>query len=211
MVDQLVRTIVEHPKRKLLVIILTFVMGVVFVLPAVEEYSAAQNRTVSAREKLTEAEGAAANVPQMQAALAKRRTEVEALESKAITERDVESLRTDLQRLIRDVGCEMREVYIEEIPTRRAWMSNDSPLTGAPVGNPGQETPFVLVQWESKIRLEGEMGSIYKFLAQLNQMDRLIHTKVVELKRSDINENQTQLRVEMTLFGLERKQARPGA
>src|SRR5688572_24432215 len=75
MVDKLVRTIVEHPKRKILVIILTFVTGVVFVLPAVEEYSAAQARQGVAREKLNDASGAAANLPLMQAALQKKKNE----------------------------------------------------------------------------------------------------------------------------------------
>src|SRR5687768_2063307 len=82
MIDRLIRSIVEHPKRKLLVIILTFVTGVVFILPAVEEYSAAQTRRGQAREKLDEASGTAANLPLMQTSLQNRKRELEVLEHK---------------------------------------------------------------------------------------------------------------------------------
>jgi Tfp pilus assembly protein PilO len=207
MVDRLIRTIVEHPKRKLLVIILTFVTGVVFVLPAVEEYSAAQARQGTAREKLTEASGAAANLPQMQSALQKKKRELEELEQKAVSEKDVEHFRDELQKLIREVGCEMREVHIDEIPTKRPWMSNDSSLNTVSSGNAGPETPFVLVQWNARLRIEGPMGSIYKFLTRVSQLDRFMHARLVDMKRSETDENQTQLRMEVTLFDLERKKA----
>jgi Tfp pilus assembly protein PilO len=207
MVDRIVRTIVEHPKRKMLVIILTFVTGVVLVLPAVEEYSAAQTRRGAAREKLDEASGAAANLPQMQTALLQKKRELQELEHKAVTEKDVEGFRDELQKLIREVGCEMREVYIEEVPTKRPWMTNDSPLRGSPPGNSGPETPFVLAQWNARLRIEGPMGSIYKFLTRVSKMDRFIHTRLVEMKRSEADENQTQLRMEVTLYDLERKKA----
>jgi len=206
MVDQLIRTIIEHPKRKLLVIILTGVMGVMFGLPAVEEYSAARSRTANAREKLQEASGTAANLPQLQAALDKRKKEVQELERKAVTEKDVDRLRVGgLQKLIRDAGCEMRQVQIDEQPTKRDWRSNDSPLRGSPLGDPGQETPFQLHQWTARLQIEGPMVNIYKFLQQINQMDRFIHTTKVEMQRSETNENMTQLRMEMMLFDLVRK------
>ena len=206
MVDQLIRTIIEHPKRKMLVIILTGVMGVMFGLPAVEEYSAARTRTAVAREKLQEASGTAANLPQLQAALEKRKTEVQDLERKAVTDKDVERLRVgELQKLIRDAGCEMRQVQIDEQPQKRDWRSNDSPLRGSPIGDPGQETPFVLVQWTARLHIEGPMVNIYKFLQQMSQMDRFIHTTKVEMQRSETNDNMTQLRMEMMLFDLVRK------
>jgi hypothetical protein len=146
----------------------------------------------------------------MQTTLEAKKRQLEQLERKAVPQRDIEKLRAELQQLIHDVGCEMREVYIEDMPTRRPWKSNDSPLLGPPTGNPGQETPFFLTQRNAKIRIEGPMPSIYTFLARLNQMDRFIHTKMVSLQRSDADENQTQLRIEMTLFDLERKSASPG-
>lgn len=208
MVEQFIRTIIDHPNRKMLVIILTFVMGVVFGLPAVEEYSAARSRVVVAREKLKEASGTAANLPLLQATLEKKRREVQELEAKAVTEKDVEKLRDgELQKLIRESGCEMRSVLIDEVPERRDWRSNDSPLRSSPIGNPGQETPFVLTQWKTRLHIEGPMGNIYMFLQRMSQMDRFLQTTKVEMKRSPSNDNLTQLILEFTLFDLARKKA----
>lgn len=205
MIDRLCRTIIEHPKRNLLVITLTLVTGVMLVLPAVEEYSAAQSRGGIAREKLDEASGAAANLPQMQAALQAKKRDLEALERKAVTEKDVEHFRDELQKLIREAGCEMRVVNIDGSPFRRPWKSNDHPLRTDSAGDLGQDTPFELVQWKAHLQIEGPMGSIYKFLERVSQMDRFIHAQQVTMKRSDVDENQTQLLMDVTLFNLERK------
>lgn len=207
MVDQLIRTIVEHPKRKLLVIILTLITGVVFGLPSVEEYSAAQARMASAREKLTEASGSAANLPQVQASLELKKNELAALERKTINDKEIEKFRDSLQRLIRETGCEMREVSVDELPQKRSWMSKDSPLRNGPVADPGTETPFVLAQWNARMRIEGTMGSIYKFLASLHEMDRFIQTREVNLQRAEGQDNRTQLRMDITLYDLTRKKA----
>lgn len=206
MIEQLLRAIVEHPKRKMLVITLTFVTGVMFGLFAVEEYSAAQARMAGVREKLNEASGTAANLPQLQSVLEKRKREVEELERKVVTEKDVEHLRDgELQKLIRETGCEMRSVTIDEMPQKREWRSNDSPLRGTPPGDAGQPTPFNLTQWNAKLQIEGRSLNIYKFLERISQMDRFIHTRLVQMLRSDTNENLTELRMEITLFDLVRK------
>ena len=206
MIEQMVRGIVEHPKRKTLVITLTLVTGVMSGVFAVEEYSAAQARMVAAREKLDEASGTAANLPQMKNALDKRKSEVQELERKAVTEKDIEHLRDgELQKLIRDAGCEMRSVTIDDIPAKREWRSNDSPLRGVPPGESGQPTPFELTQWNARLLVEGRSINIYKLLERISQMDRFIQTRLVHMQRSETNENLTQLRMELTLFDLARK------
>jgi hypothetical protein len=162
-----------------------------------------------AREKLEEASGTAANLPLLQGTLDKKKREVQELERKAVTEKDVEQLRAgDLQKLIRDAGCDMRRVSIDEIPAKRDWKSNDSPLRNTPIGDPGQDTPFSLMQWNAQLQIEGPMGNIYKFLQLMSQMDRFIHTTKVEMKRSATNENLTQLRMDITLYDLVRKTSR---
>jgi hypothetical protein len=162
----------------------------------------------SAREKLQEASGAAANLPQLQAALDRKKLEIQELEQKAVTEKDVEKLRDgELLKLIQQSGCEMRTLSIGEIPVKRAWMSNDSALRGSPIGDPGQETPFQLVQWTVSLNIVGPMGSIYTFLNQISQMDRFIHTTKVDMRRSDNDENLTQLKMDFTLYDLVRKKA----
>jgi Tfp pilus assembly protein PilO len=208
MVENIVRTIVEHPRRKVLVIILTLVTGVMFGLFAVEEYSAAHARMSGARQKLDEASGTAANLPQMRTALDRTQREVQELERKAITQKDLEHLRDgELQKLIRETGCEMRQMSIDEVPMKRDWRSNDSPLRGTPIGDAGQPTPFVLMQWNARLQIEGRSHSIYKFLERISQMDRFIQARSVQMQRSETNENMTQLRMEITLFDLARKKS----
>ena len=56
------------------------------------------------------------------------------------------------------------------------------------------------------------MGNIYKFLERVSQMDRFIQAQQVTMKRSDVDENQTQLLMDVVLFNLERKKiAKAGA
>jgi hypothetical protein len=207
MVNDTIRWIVRHEKRVWIVITLTFLTGLVLTLPAVEEYSAAATRIADAREKLDEVNRRLDNLPLLKKRFAEKEREVTALEAKAITPKEVEGLHATLQQLIRETGCDMRRLDINE-PNARAWMSNDSATHRFSVGDPGHETPFQLVSRTAVLRMEGAMPNVYHFLARVNQLERFIHAKQIRLERSPRNDNVTELEMHVDLYDLVRKKAK---
>ena len=205
MVDGTLRWVIRHEKRAWIVITLTFITGILLVLPAVEEYSAATERTRTAREKLEEAKRQVENLPQLKQTFEKKKQQLTALEGKAIAEKDVVPLREILQKLIRETGCTMRTLNVDEVAQPRPWMTNDSPLRNKVHVDPGPVTNFNLLIRTTKLQIDGPMSSVYQFMSRISQLDRFIHVKHVRLERSARDENVTQLEMEFDMFDLARK------
>jgi len=149
-------------------------------------------------------------LPQLQRLFGEKKRELEALEAKALTPKEVENLYGTLQQLIRETGCQMRRLDISD-PTSRAWFTQDSPTRRNQVGGtPSTETAFQLVSRTAVLRMEGTMPNVYQFLARVNQLERFIHAKQVRLERSQRNENTTELEMQFELYDLARK-AQPKA
>lgn len=206
MVSTTLRWVVRHEKRTLIVISLTFVTGLLLLLPAVEEYSTAKARIQTARQNLDEANQQLQNLPLLRRTFEERKRELEHLEKKALTPREVENLRGNLQQLIRENGCVMRTLDISDAFSR-PWSSNDSPTRRVTVGPPGQETPYMLVSRTATLRMEGEMANVYQFLARASQLERFLHAKQIRLERSVRDENLIELEMHFELFDLTRKKS----
>jgi hypothetical protein len=207
MIDGTLRWVVRHEKRGWIVITVTFVTGLLLILPAVEDYSAAKERTQAAREKLAETKLQLQNLPQLQRTFEQKKQALQSLENKAITAQNYEQLRESLQKLIRETGCTMREAKIEENPIPRPWMTNDSPLSKKTFVDPGPETKYQLIKRTARLEIEGPMSSVYQFMARVSQLNRFIHVNRVVLERSQSDENKTLLNLEFDMFDLTRKKA----
>jgi Tfp pilus assembly protein PilO len=206
-VDGTLRWVLRHEKRGWIVITVTIVPGWLLVLPAVEEYSAAKERSKSAREKLAETKLQVQNLPQLQRAFDRKKSELGLLAKKAVNETNVEQFRETLHKLIRETGCTLRVGNIGANAMPRAWMTNDSPLGKKAFLDPGPETNFVLINRNAKLEIEGPMASVYQFMARVSQLDRFIHVKHIKLERSSRDENVTQLDMDFDMFDLTRKKA----
>ncbi|MGE0760528.1 MAG: hypothetical protein AB7F89_00310 [Pirellulaceae bacterium] len=158
------------------------------------------------QEKLDEANRQLQNLPDLKRLFASKKQEVQTLEGKVISTKDVERLYGTLQQLIRETGCEMRRLDISD-PSSRAWTTNDSPTRRHLTGPPGQETPFLLVSRTAVLRMEGSMPNVYQFLSRVNQLEKFLHAKQIRLERSQRNENAAELEMHLELFDLVRKNA----
>jgi Tfp pilus assembly protein PilO len=205
MVDGTLRWVLRHEKRPLIVITLTFVTGLLVVMPAVEDYSAAKERSKTAREKLDEIKRQVQNLPQLQQTFERNKRQLKTLEAKAVTEKNVEQLRDTLAKLIRETGCTQRLLSIDTSPTLKTWMTNDSALGRKAYVDPGPETKYLLANRNAKLAIEGAMANVYQFMARVSQLDRFMHVKRVRLERSARDENVTELEMEFELFDLTRK------
>jgi Tfp pilus assembly protein PilO len=189
-----------------IVITLTFITGLLILLPAVEDYSAAKERTQAAREKLEDTKRQLQNLPQLQRMFEQKKKALQALETKAVTEQNLDQLRENFHRLIRDTNCAMKSLVFSDSPTPRAWHANDSPLVMKTYLVPPPETEYVLNKRTAKLEIEGPMSNVYQFMAKVSQLDRFIHVNRVALERSQTDER-VKLNLEFDMFDLTKKKA----
>lgn len=204
MVESALQQFLTYPHRQKAVIIVTLLTGLVVVWPAVDGYIEARTLKKEARTKLEETNAEIAKLPRHAELFKKKQEELGALQRRTVTEDSAQRLRNDLVQLVRQSGCTMRRIRLGDA-TRRDWMENDSPVTGADLVDPGRETPFQLVSRQLSLSITGQMPKLHGFLAELHKIDKTMHTRTISLQRAGRNKGTATLDLDMVLFDFEKK------
>jgi hypothetical protein len=206
MVEQILWRFLEYRKRKQAVIIATMVTGLVAVWPAADEYIAARSRYSDARSELEETERQIENLPKFTQLLEKRKLELANLEKQTFSQDAAQTLRSELQQMIRETDCQMRNVRLGD-PISRDWTTNDDPVTLVNMADRGTSTPFQLVTRQMSLQITGTMPNLSRFLERLSKLNGLVHTKSISLRRTSQQSTNTSLDMEILLFDLARRPA----
>jgi hypothetical protein len=204
MIETLLRRLIEHKRRKTVVIILTVLTGLLVVLPAADEYNAAQERISTAAVDLADAKEEVADLDYYNRLFAEKQREVKQLESQAVSDTVAQHLRSELVELIPQTGCTMRQIRLGDV-VRRDWTEDDDPVRGTSLSERGEPTPYQLETRQIAISLTGSMANLHDFLSRIHDRSEFIHTKTVNLKRSDGAENLANLDIDILLFNLVKK------
>jgi hypothetical protein len=207
MIEPIARRFLEYEKRKYVVITLTVVTTLVMVWPAVDEYSAAKQRTKDAVAEKDNSQEEVALLEQYVAAHDKRQQELAALEQQMVSEKIAQSLQNQFTELGRQTGCQVRRARLSE-PGRRDWKDDDHPIRGARSGRKGEETPFRLETRQLALQVTGHMAGLYEFLARLHRVEKVMHSKAVTIRRSSEDGSTASLNMDILLFDLTRKPAK---
>ena len=191
MIDSTLQPLLTYPHRQKVVIILTLLTGLVVVWPAVDGYIEARKLKKEAHAKLEKTNAAIAELPR-HAELFKRKTEeLAALTRRTVQEDSAQRLRNDLVQLVRKTGLSMRRIRLGSA-TRRNWMENDSPVTGANKAEPGRETPFELVSRQLSVSITGKMPVLGQSASQLPRdhlQSRLCRAVIDPIRRDCVRRN----------------------
>ena len=204
MIEPALQQILTHQHRQKGVIIVTLLTGLVVLWPAVDGYIEARKNKNEARAKLDTTNEEIAKLPLHTKLFERKTAELEALTRRTIKADSAQTLRNNIVQLVRDAGCTMRRVRLGNA-TRRDWMENDDPVTGADPTDPGNETPFQLVSRQLSISITGKMTKIHGFLAEMYKIDKTIHTRSITLQRAGRTKGTAMLDLDLLLFDLEEK------
>ncbi len=206
MIEPVIQQLLASPYRKQIVIIVTLVTGLVVVWPAVDGYTEARARRQLASSKLADTNAEIGKMPRHAELFQKKQIELAALTQRTVQEDSAQRLRNDLVQLVRKAGCTMRRIRLGEA-TRRDWMENDSPVTGADLADPGRPTPFQLVSRQLSLSITGQMPKLHQFLAEMHKIDKTMHTRTISLERAGRSKGIATLDLDMVLFDFEKKAA----
>lgn len=204
MIESILQQFLAYPHRQKVVIILTLLTGLLVVWPAVDGYTEARTRKLEANSKLAEANAEIAKLPRHVELFKKKQEELAALTRRTVQEDSAQRLRNDLVQLVRKAGCTMRRIRLVDA-TRRDWMENDSPVTGADLADPGKKTPFQLVSRQLSLSIDGPMPKLHEFLSELHKIDKTMHTRSIMLQRAGRSKGVATLDLDMVLFDFEKK------
>lgn len=193
----------ESPKRWLIVTAVTFVIGLVTVLPQVDLYYAERTEKEELSEELREAERTYAELPQLRQRVEAKRVEIEGIEDRGVDEQRLTPFRDSLVLLTREAGCQMRRINVGS-PRKRDWRRNDQPLGETNTREP--VTPFVLETRPVTLSVTGPIEAVRKLLSLVEEDDRFLHSHSLALRPLGRNAD-VQLDVEVWYFALTNRKA----
>jgi hypothetical protein len=203
--ETLVRKFCESPRRKLIVAIVTILLGVTIIIPVVDDYFDKKESRRALAEELDNARQTGARLPSLEKEVAAVVGQLTALEDRSVSEESLSGYRTRLVDLIRESSCQIRRLDVAS-PTRRSWKDGDNPLADGNSGStPGKATPFFLEQRSIHLSVNGRTHDIYALLEKLEQDTTLAHPQRIELHADGPNSETVTMELEMLLFGLSRQ------
>lgn len=202
-----IRKFCESPHRKLIVVIVTTLFGLLVLIPLVDDYFDKKESHSSLSENLESARLTESQLPEVEQQVGKILEKLDALESRAISNQNTSEYRSKIVELVRGAGCQVRRFDVSN-PIRRPWMKNDNPLEVAvPKGGKHKKTPFAIERRNVILLVDGSMQSLRDLLGQLHKDESLAYLNRLELRSASRGSDQVTMEIELWLFALGRLKA----
>lgn len=199
------RKFCESRHRKLIVVIVTTVFGLLVLVPLVDDYFDKNNRCTTLTSDLDRARLTEQGLPELEKEVAQIVSRLEAIDSRAISGDSLSDYRNRVVDIVRKSGCQVRRFDVAN-PVRRPWLRDDNPLvTATPADAKNRKTPFALERRNVVLLVDGSMESLRELLSSLQQDDALASLQRLELQGGARNGEQVTMELEMWLFAISRQ------
>ncbi len=203
--DSLLRRFCESRHRKLIVVIVTTLLGLLVLIPLVDDYFDKSNSHSTLTNDLDRARQTDEGLPKLEEEVAKIAASLEAIDSRAISSDSLSDYRNKVMDLVRKAECQVRRFDVSK-PVYRPWLRDDHPLTTAtPLDAKKRKTPFALERRNVVLLVDGSMEDLRVLLGKLHQDNTLAALQRVELQAGARGGNQVTMELEMWVFALSRQ------
>ncbi len=205
MIEQALRRFCESEHRKLIVIAGTFIVGLVLVLPLVDIVRAGINEREALLAELASAEEVAATLPQVEARVAEKLAQLEAIGRRTVNDESLPALRERLVDLAKETGCNIRRLT-PGAASSRPWAPGDNPINPpADTKRNESKTNFVLEWRPVSISLSGSSANLRTMVERVAADGMLMHTKSFEMYPSSPSRQTLTLDMELWYYTLARR------
>ena len=201
--DSPLRVFCESRHRKLIVAIVTGLVGLALLVPLSDEYFDNRESRRTLTEDLDRVREMEATLPSFLERVSSREAEVQELEAVTVSDKSIADYRDGLLEIVRESGCQMRNLQAGQ-PTSRPWLKNDNPLIKQVKATKKNKTPFRLERRSLTLLVDGDMTSIHKFLAKLEQDSKAAFPHRVKLSAAPGRSGTATLEMNLWLFALAR-------
>ena len=203
MIESLLRNFCESRHRKLIVAIVTTLLGLAVLWPVTDDYFDERESRRTLMDDLDRARQKEKILPAFEQRVAEFEAKVSLLEGRTISAESVSQYRTNLLKIIREAGCQMRRLEVGT-PTLRPWMRDDDPLQSTAALGATDKTPFQLERRNVNLSIGGEMTSIHNLLDQLKKDNTIAYPHRLQLHPTGSRSTSATLELELWLFALVR-------
>lgn len=203
--DDLIVKFCEDRRSWLVVIAGTLGLGLVLVLPQVDEYVAVCAEQSDVSEKLAAAQESAQQLPGFETRRAEQVEVIAERLGKTLTEQNEPDFRNNLVMTVREAGCQLRRLNVGAA-VARPWGEGDHPLEKT-YDKRRTATNFQLERRQVSLALVGPSSNVRRLIEQLERQDTQVHVQSLDLKPDRGDGRRAELTMELWYFTL----ARPSA
>ncbi len=202
-----IRRFCESTHRKLIVVIVTTLVGLAVLIPLADDYFDKKESRRTLAEELDSARQTVASLPTYEQRANEMTQQLGEYEARSVSQQSVSEYRSKLVNLIRDSNCQMRRLDLGT-PTSRPWLENDNPLKRPIVqGTKVKKTPFTLERRSVVLLVDGTMDSIRSLLDKLHEDETFAYPSRLNLHAAGRQGGTVTLELELWLFALGRSKA----
>jgi hypothetical protein len=202
--NSLIRKFCESGYRWPIVATATVLLALAAVLPAVDEYFDNRMSRNERSEELARARATAEALPTYEQRSAAVQGELAALQARTVEEAGLAAFRSRLVEVVRESGCQIRQIEVGS-PTTRPWKQGDDPLAeGQDAGGKASGTGFSLERRGVTLAVDGAMPAIHDLLSRLDEEHTLSHPHRVQLQPAAAGGETVMVEMELWLFALVR-------
>jgi len=212
MLETILRRLLDHPRRKWIVITITGLIMLTLTWPAVDDYTAAKARRAELAQSLSSTRASISSLSRLESKLREQLTSVAQLEARVMNAEQSQKFREDFVELVRQCGCVMGSNRLSPDTREREWYKEDNALNNVkPVSTKAEKTPFVLRTRQFSVSVEGTHAQMFQLLEELGKKQHLIHATRFHLEKTDEDQDKVGLELDMILIELAKAAPKPAA
>lgn len=207
MIEPALRKFCESRYRKLIVIGVTFIVGLVLILPLVDAIRAGHDEKESLLVELDSAHNVAAEIKGFEARVAEKLSQLKGLEDRTVNDDTMPALRGTLTDLAKETECNIRRLNVGSA-TSRAWKPGENPFTPSTDNKTSDQSngPKFQLEWRPvSISVSGAAPNLKTMIERISASKKLMHIKSLEMYPSSPNRQTLTLDMEIWYFTLARK------
>jgi hypothetical protein len=204
--EELLRKFCESRHRWLIVTAVTFVVGLLLVLPIVDVYYAGLDEKSALATELDSARVVASEIKVFESRYSERQGQLAALEARAVDDGSLPALRGKLLEMAKEARCSIRRLSVGAT-VARPWLVDDDPLAvkwDAQNKEARKTTGFALEWRPVTLSLSGTSADLRALVERLMATGMFMHTKTLEMFPSSPSRQSLTLDLELWYYTLKR-------
>ena len=201
--------LLRHPSAWVAGIIVTFLVALLTLIPAADEYSVLRERSEEVAHLVQQGTRDKDWFPQLKSKYAEIQQQLQRSRQRTVDEAAAHALRESIVQQARDANCHLRRVDLGSVRVRQ-WYEHDHPIDTVSVSERGKKSKFLLEVRELRLTVSGTMENIQQFLAKFETLDVQMHVEQLNMRAIDPHGDQVQLELGLQLYGIQRAMKEEG-
>jgi hypothetical protein len=206
MIEETLRRFCESKHRKLIVTGVTFIVGLLLVMPLVDVIRAGRDEKEALLTELEGAQTATSDLQAFEQRVNEKLAQLKTLEARTVDDASLPNLRSELVDFAKETSCSIRRLNVGSPGSRQWWTGQNPVSTTFDTKKAAEMNSGFTLEWRPvTISLNGTSASLRNMVEKLATSKRFMHIKTLEMYPSSPKRETLTVDMELWYFTLARK------